>query len=390
MKKILLTIFVFLIVVLINIFLSNSFAETITYNNKVYDVPDYSDLIKDEYDYTIYFYPSRFYFVQYPKGYHLCFNHGNSDYLCLLDSNFNIVPFNDRYVKGYYRCYLGDSSFQKTTLGTGNSAAMGSNYEIIINSSSEIYQSNYSNSDISVGFKITNYNSIYSTKPNFEITLSNTENTKPPITAYSNYFALEEFEKYRCYISEDGTNWNSMYYDTFNDTINNVTKFRFYYHITKNGAYYFKLVDKETGDEQFITHNIFNILYDETNTFSANGIPIPFCTYERVNGQFIIKTQTFSEKDFLKYKCFYIDEKDYPNNKDYSTWQQMGIGTVNNVQLNQTEYYFFFTVPADSEDTAFFMVFYDNELQEYGDPSTFNCFFDEMNNYSDKVARHYK
>lgn len=221
--------------------------------------------------------------------------------------------------------------------------------------------------------------------PQFNISLSTAETTKPPITAYSNYFALEDFEKYKCYISEDGTNWNSMYYDTLNDTINNVTKFRFYYYITRNGAYYFKLVNQETGKEEYHTCNITNIIYDETNTFSSNGIPIPFCTYERVNGQFIIRTQNFPEKDFKKYKCFYIDEKDYNNNNDYSTWKQMGIGTVNNTQLGQTEFNFFFTVPADSEDTAYFMVFYDCEKQEFGDPSTLNCFFDKMNEYSDKV-----
>lgn len=221
--------------------------------------------------------------------------------------------------------------------------------------------------------------------PQFNISLSTAETTKPPITAYSNYFSLEDFEKYKCYISEDGTNWNSMYYDTLNDTINNVTKFRFYYHITKNGAYYFKLVNQETGKEEYMTHNITNIIYDETNTFSSNGIPIPFCTYERVNGQFIISTQNFPSDDFKKYKCFYIDSKDYANNKEYSTWKQMGIGTVNNKQLGQTEFNFFFTVPADSEDTSYFMVFYDCEKQEFGDPATLNCFFDKMNEYADKV-----
>ena len=76
----------------------------------------------------------------------------------------------------------------------------------------------------------------------YSIKLSTTENTTGPIVAYSNYFAYTDAKKYECYISTDAKEWKLMNYETFNDTINHTTKFRFNYKIYENGCYYFKFL----------------------------------------------------------------------------------------------------------------------------------------------------
>lgn len=245
-------------------------------------------------------------------------------------------------------------------------------------SNTEIISSNFS-------VKTQEGSTIYTPSDNFNITLSNTSSTNSPIIAYSNYFKYEDAKKYRCYISTDAEKWTLMNYETFNDTINNVTKFRFNYKIFKNGSYYFKLLNTETNKEKYLTVNVTNILNNSSNSgYNKYGIPQPFCTYDRFNEQFIIKTQNFTLDDIKKYECLYIKDSNFSS--DYSSWNKMSIGTYNNVQLNQTEYYFFFTVPKNSENCIYYFVFYDYSQDKYGSPSSMNCDFAAMNEYCDNVS----
>lgn len=216
----------------------------------------------------------------------------------------------------------------------------------------------------------------------YKIELSTNEKTNDPIIAYSNYFNLSDATKYRCYISTNAKDWILMNYETFNDIANNVTKFRFNYKIFKNGCYYFKFLNTETNDENYLSYNVTNIVKNSSNSgFTDSGIPQPFCTYERVNKEFIIKTQSFSASDMQKYRCFYTKT---PGN-DYSSWDEMSMGSFTNTLTGETEYYFFFTVPSDSEDCTFYFVFYDYTLNEYGAPSSLKCVFDKMNEYADSL-----
>ena len=220
----------------------------------------------------------------------------------------------------------------------------------------------------------------------YEITLSTNEMTNGPIIAYSNYFNYEDALRYEVYISTDGYSWEIMNAETFNDTINNKVFFRFNYKIFKNGCYYFKFIDKSGENEDYATsYNITNILKNSSNSgFTDSGIPQPFCTYERVNDLFIIRTQNFTLEDILKLKCFYCNDNTYSS--DFSTWNEMSMGTFNNTILGTVEYYFFFTVPVDSEDCCYYMVFYNESLKEYGYPSSMNCFFDNMREYTGVVS----
>mgnify|MGYP001031969437 CR=1 FL=1 len=228
-------------------------------------------------------------------------------------------------------------------------------------------------------FKANSSLDIYS----YKIELSTNSKTNAPLVAYSNYFNYSDAQKYKCYISTDGKNWTLMNYETFNDTVNGTTKFRFNYKIYENGCYYFKFLNIEANEDYYLSYNVTNIIKNSSNSgFTDSGIPQPFLTYERINDKFVIKTQSFTSEDMQKYRCFYT------NNfiGDYSLWNEMSMGSFNNTLTGDTEYYFFFTVPTDSEDCIYYSVFYDSSLKEYGSPSSLNCFFDEMNRYSDSLS----
>lgn len=216
----------------------------------------------------------------------------------------------------------------------------------------------------------------------YSIKLSTNDNTTGPIVAYSNYFDYTDAKKYECYISTDAKEWKLMNYETFNDTINHTTKFRFNYKIYVNGCYYFKFLNKDTRKENYLSYNITNILKNSSNSgFNSSGIPQPFCTYDRINDKFIIKTQSFTASDMQKYRCFFTKN----SSTDYSSWDEMSMGSFNNTLTGETEYYFFFTVDKNSDDCIYYFVFYDNNLKQYGSPSSLNCFFDKMNEYEDSL-----
>lgn len=217
----------------------------------------------------------------------------------------------------------------------------------------------------------------------FNITLSTTEKTDNPIIAYSNYFAYEDAFKYECYISSDSQNWKLMNYETLKDTNTNITRFRFNYTILENGNYFFKFLNKETSEEYYLSIKVTNIIKNSSNSgFTSSGIPQPFVTYERIGEYFVLKTQSFTKEEIVKYKCLYTNSF----SEDYSSWGNMSIGSLKNTQLGQTEYFFFINVPKNSEDCTYFFVFYDYTKQEYGNFSSLECKFDKMNEYSDKVA----
>ena len=220
------------------------------------------------------------------------------------------------------------------------------------------------------------------TSGSYSIKLSTNDNTTGPIVAYSNYFDYTDAKKYECYISTDAKEWKLMNYETFNDTINHTTKFRFNYKIYENGCYYFKFLNKDTKKENYLSYNITNILKNSSNSgFNSSGIPQPFCTYDRINDKFIIKTQSFTASDMQKYRCFFTKN----SSTDYSSWDEMSMGSFNNTLTGETEYYFFFTVDKNSDDCIYYFVFYDNNLKQYGSPSSLNCFFDKMNEYEDSL-----
>ena len=219
--------------------------------------------------------------------------------------------------------------------------------------------------------------------PKYEITLSTNDTTYDPIYAYSNYFDIDDVSRYECYISDDNVNYQKMHIETMN-YLDGTAKIRFYWKIYFSGTYYFKFVDKQDDNkETYVTFEVTNILKNSSNSgYNIKGIPQPFVTFSRVNEEFLLQTQSFDENSFNNLECYYTTDV----NADKSTWSKMHLGTLNNVQLNTTEYYFYFTVPKDSQDTTYYFVFYDTVQKDYGYISSLECIFDNMNDYADKVG----
>lgn len=218
--------------------------------------------------------------------------------------------------------------------------------------------------------------------PSFNIELSTSEKSLEPIYAYSNYFDISTLNRYEVFISLDNINYKKMNIETMN-YLDGTCEYRYNYKIFSNGTYYFKFIDNETNEETIITYEITNILSNSTNFgFTIDGIPQPFVTYSRIIDQFILQTQSFTYENFEKLECYYTTDPTL----DYSSWDKMSLGTLNNTITGTVEYYFFFSVPQYSEDTTYYFVFYDTTLQKYGYKSSLNCIFDKMNEYEDNVS----
>lgn len=316
-------------------------------------------------DYFSVFYSNKF---ENNGGYKFIFFDSNNfhvDNQCVF---FDKITDNNCFVFNYNKnCELSNFSGVTTVSQVEHNYPWG-NYETVLYSTVDLLYA-----DGTVFFKGSN---------NYSINLSTNHNTQGPIIAYSNYFNYSDAKKYECYISTDAKSWTLMNYETFNDTVNNIIKFRFNYKIYQNGCYYFKFLNKETNEDYYLSYNITNIVKNSSNSgFTDSGIPQPFCTYERVGDEFVIKTQSFSADDMQRFRCFYTKSP----GDNYSSWDEMSMGSLNNTLTGETEYYFFFTVPKDSEDCIYYFVFYDNNSQQYGSPSSMNCYFDKMNEYADSL-----
>ena len=303
----------------------------------------------------------------YNGVYYLCVSENPNSYFYIYKnsglavSNFNMIEY--KYVNGEW---IKNRIYNDLLHGLPNS-------KDIYASSVDIY-TDISKSEV---FFYSSFSPVY-----YSINLSTNHNTQGPIIAYSNYFNYSDAKKYECYISTDAKSWTLMNYETFNDTVNNIIKFRFNYKIYQNGCYYFKFLNKETNEDYYLSYNITNIVKNSSNSgFTDSGIPQPFCTYDRVGDEFVIKTQSFSADDMQRFRCFYTKSP----GDNYSSWDEMSMGSLNNTLTGETEYYFFFTVPKDSEDCIYYFVFYDNNSQQYGSPSSMNCYFDKMNEYADSL-----
>ena len=314
-------------------------------------------------------------------------------------SNFSknrFIILEDQY-HDVYLCFI-STNFSDEIIWSGKTLKY-SNYNESYSFSTYIYRDNWRYCFDRAKHTNANFKFLYSTENiysangdiyfkksvssvEYSINLSTNNITNAPLIAYSNYFNYSDARKYECYISTDAKSWTLMNYETFNDTVNNIIKFRFNYKIYQNGCYYFKFLNKETNEDYYLSYNITNIVKNSSNSgFTDSGIPQPFCTYERVNDEFVIKTQSFSADDMQKFRCFYT----IAPGKDYSSWDEMSMGSLNNESTGETEYYFFFTVPKNSEDCTYYFVFYDNNLKQFGSPSSMNCYFDKMNEYADSL-----
>jgi len=209
----------------------------------------------------------------------------------------------------------------------------------------------------------------------YSLSVSTTETTSNPITVYTNYFDLKDVQRYKVYISSDNIQYKLMHTETLTDASGKVY-FRAYYPIFQNGLYYFKFIDTERNKTQILTLEVTNI--QAQHEVDRTGIPFPQLSFYKTDNTFVIRTQSFTQEQIAKYQSYYSK-----NNID--DWNRMSIGTIDNTDLEQLEYFFYFTVPADSEDCTFFIRFYDASTGEYGSIASLDCRFSNMNDYINKV-----
>ena len=297
------------------------------------------------------------------------------------------------------RCYYFDSSNNEwVSCSVANGGIPGVNYRSAHNG---VYDYEFkwkdSNGNRLSLFKYSNYDIYYhpisngvlafgtneynSSIPTYGITFSSTDTTSSPITAYSNYFNYEDSRRYQVFISSsDISNWTLMNYETMNYA-NGDVKFRFNYKLYKNDSYHFKFVDNVLGTNQIISITVTNIITSSSSSYSKN-IPMPYLSYEKDGDNFIIKTQSFTADEYNKYNCVYSNNA----NRDMIYWSYMENGSKYNSQLNQYEYYFYTTIPVNSENTVLYFAFFDYNLQEYGSIATLNCNIQGMLDYTNNLS----
>jgi len=235
----------------------------------------------------------------------------------------------------------------------------------------------YKNLDVFDSENCTNYffqGAIF--RYTYSLSVSTTEPTKNPITVYTNLFNIEDLPVYKVYISQDNETFNDMHVETWTDETGRV-RGRYYYTIYQNGVYYFKFLNKETGSTKILTLSVLNI--DGQQQVDSHGIPFPSLSFYKADNDFVIRTQSFTQEQISKYRSYYSLDPQGDN------WNRMSIGTTTNTSLNQLEYFFFFTVPADSNDCTFYIRFYDETLKKYGSIASLDCRFSNMNDYVSKV-----
>lgn len=218
----------------------------------------------------------------------------------------------------------------------------------------------------------------YSVKPNFEITVSTAEPTSNFIYAYSNYFSNNDFGKYEVYSSIDAVNWELMQYESLHE--NGKDLFRFYLKILNNGDYYFKFIETETGEENYISLTVTNIYHvtDQENINNyIDGIfrPTPFLTYDFISDEEIfIYTQKFSGEEILKLDCDY--------STDMENWTRCEIQSIHDLQNNIDNYRFYFNC---YEDGNYYVRFYNQITGEYTF-SSIHVLFEEILKYEKSIG----
>lgn len=156
---------------------------------------------------------------------------------------------------------------------------------------------------------------------------------------------------------------------------------QYYLEVYRNGTYYFKFINNETGEEINEEVEIDNIVYTQDNINNyINGVfkPTPFLNYEYVSDtEILLTTQKFTLEELGQLECSYCKYIE-GSSEEYSS-DGVNVRAFTNEDTGETKYQFYINI-SNSEgngDGTYFVRFYIKTLDEYTSASA-SVFFDDI------------
>jgi len=231
----------------------------------------------------------------------------------------------------------------------------------------------------------------------------------------SQHFTLGEITKYNLYYTTNSSeveDYKNLPYanigslkDTSTDTTSYFWFLSFENYFVSNATYYFILEDIETGEVAMssmkINFDSLNEYFDEqlnqnledsgftTGTSFTNGVPslqMKYTRYMNADSTYYyqISSQYFSQYEVTdQYVAYYTNDTSIL--EDYSSWNTLNIATFKDTKTGQTNYYYFFNMPSDSENTTYYFVLYNKITGQYGSVSSLTLDFNSMWEYSEQL-----
>lgn len=231
----------------------------------------------------------------------------------------------------------------------------------------------------------------------------------------SQHVSLEEISKYNLYYTtnssqvENYKNLSCANIGSLKDESTDITSYfwflSFENYFISSETYYFILEDIGTGEvamsSMTINFNSLNDYFDEQlnqnltdsgfspGTSFTNGVPTLQMKYTRyMNADstyyYQIYSQYFTQHEVTnQYVAYYTNDTSIL--EDYSSWSSLNIATFKDTKTGQTNYYYFFNMPSDSENTTYYFVLYNKITGQYGSVSSLTLDFDKMWEYSEQL-----
>ena len=203
-----------------------------------------------------------------------------------------------------------------------------------------------------------------------------------PVVVHTQLLTFEASSKYKLQYSLDKNKWidcserSLTSYET-----GELIGIQYYLNVYRNGIYYFKFIDRQTGEEIEEEVKIDNIVYTQDNVNNyIDGIfkPTPFLNYEYISDtEILLTTQKFTLEELGQLECSYYKYVE-GSSEEYSS-EDVKVRAFTNEQTGETKYQFYFSINNETGDGdgSYFVRFFIRDLEEYTYASA-SVLFDEI------------